>query len=119
MRHGVIVPMGPLLIFSAMLSVLITIYVASGTMESQAFERLSSFSWVILLVLWITGDARRSRRTPCYDLGFFCALFFPVSLVWYCIWSRGWRGLLMLMALTAIFLTPYLLGQIVWLLKYA
>jgi hypothetical protein len=43
-------------------------------------------------------------------------LLFPLSLAWYCLWSRGWRGLLVLLALLALWLLPYAAAIAFWFL---
>jgi hypothetical protein len=47
-----------------------------------------------MAVLAIVNDARRRRLVPCYDFGLYCWVSFPLTVTWYCLWSRKWRGLL-------------------------
>jgi hypothetical protein len=51
---------------------------------------------------------------PCFDFGLFAVLFFPVSLLWYCCWSRGWSGLLLLLLIFALWLVPWVLAVLTW-----
>ena len=52
--------------------------------------------------VWVTRDARTRRRYPFFDFGtlvfFTCGLAVPV----YLIWTRGWRGVLVLLLLMAV-----------------
>lgn len=38
----------------------------------------------------------------------------PLSIPWHCFRSRGWRGVLTLMLLMAIWIAPYLIAGITW-----
>jgi hypothetical protein len=111
-------PLAPLLLFSVALTALLVTYLAVGLAPSPTFELVASFCWSILLALWIVGDARRRTGVPCFDFGFFCYLFLPVAVPWYCLWSRGLRGSLTLVAITLLWLVPYIVGSVVWLALY-
>ena len=110
--------LAPLLLFSVALTALLIAYLAVGLAPSFTFQFVGSFCWSILLALWIVADARRRMGVPCYDFGFFCYLFLPVAIPWYCFWSRGLRGLLTLVIIALIWFVPYLVASIVWLTLY-
>jgi hypothetical protein len=78
-------PLAPLLTFSLALTALLVTYLAVGLAPSPLFQLLASFWWSILLAFWIVADARRKTGVPCFDFGFFCYLFLPVAVPWYCI----------------------------------
>lgn len=59
-------------------------------------------------------DALRRRRRPCFDFGLFLLYAFPLSMLWYCFWSRGWRGLLLLIGLGSLLFVPLLVEDIVF-----
>ena len=112
--------LGPLGILFATVIVLAALqldYAAFGTTPSDGVSRLSSLALALAFVLWIAADAQVRRQTPCYDFGFLIAIFFPISLVWYVFWSRGWRGILLLGALFALMLLPWLTAVIAWVLR--
>jgi hypothetical protein len=111
-------PLTPLILFSVALTGLLTVCLVSGESPSTPFKAVASFSWSMLLALWIIIDARRRSRVPCFDFGLFCYLFLPVVVPWYCFWSRGWRGVLTLAALAGLWLAPYLVASVVWLALY-
>jgi hypothetical protein len=111
-------PLAPLLTFSLALTALLVTYLAVGLAPSLLFELLASFCWSILVALWIVTDARRRTAVPCFDFGFFCYLFLPLAFPWYCIWSRGWRGLLTMIAIGVLWLAPYIVASLVWLAWY-
>jgi hypothetical protein len=50
---------------------------------------------------------------PCEDGAAPASYAFPLSLLWYCLWSRGWRGLLLLLGLASLVFFPALIGEIV------
>jgi len=67
----------------------------------------------VTVVLWIAADIVERGRTPCFDLPFLLLLAFPISLFWYCISTRGWRGLLLAMGLVALVCLPATATEIV------
>lgn len=60
----------------------------------------------VTVVLWIAADMVERGRTPCFDLPFLLLMAFPVSLFWYCISTRGWRGLLLALGLLMLVYLP-------------
>jgi hypothetical protein len=90
-------------------------FVAARTTPTPASELLLALGWPLMLVMWIEADARRRRRQPCFDLGLLAAVWFPISVAWYCVWSRGWgRGLLVLLALLGLWVMPRFLAASLW-----
>jgi VIT1/CCC1 family predicted Fe2+/Mn2+ transporter len=93
-------------------------YVALGIQPSQEAATLSSFALGLAFVLWAQADARSRRGLAFHDFGFLVGVFMPISLLWYVIWSRGWRGLATLAALMGLMLTPWLAAVTAWLLLH-
>jgi len=114
MRRSILHPLAPLLLFSLVLALSLSAYLASGLVPSEGFQVVASFTWTVLLAMWVMGDARRRERTPCLDFGLFCYLFSPIVVPWYCFSSRGWRGALTLFALIVLWLMPYVVATLVW-----
>ena len=78
-------------------------------------ESLLSVSWVWTIVLWMDLDARRHRWLPCFEFSFLAAVTYPVSLLWYCLWSRSWRGLLILFGLVGlVYILPWMTAVVLW-----
>ena len=92
-------------------------YAAAGTTPSQGVAQMSSFALALAFILWVTADAQLRRQTPCFDFGFFVAIFFPISVFWYVFWSRGLRGFLLLGALLGLMLLPWLAAVVGWFLR--
>src|SRR5262245_43611103 len=113
-----IVPLSLLVVTVAASSALLSAYVAVGRVPTDAPQSLISTGVALALVFWIMADARMRRRTPCYDFGFLVAVFFPASLFWYVLWSRGRRGLLTLVALVGLWFVPWLSAMVAWVLRY-
>lgn len=111
-------PLAPLSIFSVVLTAFLATYLATGFSPSTTFEIASSFSWSLLLAFWVVTDARRREGIPCFDFGFFCYLFPPIVVPWYCFWSRGWRGTLLLATIVCLWLMPYVVASMLWLALY-
>jgi hypothetical protein len=103
-------PIGPLLALALFTGLAFWAYDVSRMALSPLAEGLLSLAWLVVLVLWMEGDARRRGQVPCFDFGLLAALLFPVSLVWYCLWTRGWRGLLLLLGLVGLYVSPGLVA---------
>ena len=111
-------PMAHLLAFAGAVTVGFAAYLLAGVSVSPAFEELAAVGWALMLVLWADADARRRRLVPCYDFGLLVGVYAPLSVVWYCVWSRGRRGLLVVAALAALWVAPNVLAQLLWLALY-
>jgi hypothetical protein len=92
--------------------------IAVGRVPSDNVLYLNSFGLTLAFILWVIADARTAGRTPCYDFGFLVGIFFPVSLVWYVLWSRGWRGLLTLATLVGLMLLPSVSYMVAWAVRF-
>jgi hypothetical protein len=71
-----------------------------------------------LVLFWIVADARRRTGIPCFDFGFLCYVFLPFAFPWYCFWSRGWRGALMLLLILSLWIGPYIVASMIWITLY-
>jgi hypothetical protein len=60
----------------------------------------------------MNDDAVRKRLRPSFDFGLFLVATFPLSVLWYCFWSRGWRGIKLLMGLAGLLFVPALAASI-------
>jgi len=111
-------PLAPLLVYSVVLTFFWVTYIAGGRSPTPAFEFLAAYFWAFLTVFWAVADARRRGRVPCFDFGFLCLACYPISVPWYCLWSRGWHGLLTLTLLIGLWATPVflatVLGMFIW-----
>ncbi len=87
-------------------------YVLRGVPISDGAETLTSVSFCLFTILWVESDAHRRGRTPCHEFGFLVYLFFPLSIVWYLFWTRGARGILVMIALLALFGTPAIVAAL-------
>jgi hypothetical protein len=111
-------PLSPLFLSALAMSAALSVYVAARVEFSPAILELSALGWFFFLLVWIEADARRSRRTPCFDFPWLCAICLPVSLPWYCFRTRGLRGLLLLLLFAFLWLLPYLTAFAVALAVY-
>ena len=112
MRRLLLSPFIPLVGLSLLTTVLYCAYLLSRVAPSPLAQLIITTGWGIMVVLWMDADARRFRRLPCYDFGLLAAVSFPLSLFWYCLWSRGWRGVRMLLLLFGLWLAPYIIAVI-------
>jgi len=105
---------GPLVILAAAESVILSSYVVLGTSLSPLQMVILPSAIAFFMMLWVLEDAHRRQGFPCYDFGFFVALGFPFSVVWYLLWTRGLRGLLVIGIFLGLYLTPWLCAIGVW-----
>ena len=110
-------PLAPLVAMSLMTATALCALVCAGSAQSNGMEAVLGCGWALMLVLWMDADARKLRRLPCHDFGFLTGMYFPLSLVWYCFWSRGWRGGLMLLVLLALWVAPYVIATAFWIVS--
>ena len=111
-------PIVPLVLFSLVTAAMLCAYTLAGEALSPETDTLVAFSWVVLMLMWMEADARRLRHVPCYDFGLLAWVTFPLSTAWYCFWSRGWRGLLLVFVLLALYFGPWLAASVVWGIKW-
>ena len=105
---------GPLVILAAAESVILSSYVVLGASPSPLQMVILPYAIAFFMMLWVLEDAHRRQGFPCYDFGFFVALGFPFSVVWYLLWTRGLRGLLVIGIFLGLYLTPWLCAIGVW-----
>ena len=105
---------GPLVILAAAESVILSSYVVLGTSPSALQMVILPSAIAFFMMLWVLEDAHRRQGFPCYDFGFFVALGFPFSVIWYLLWTRGLRGLLVIGIFLGLYLTPWLCAIGVW-----
>jgi hypothetical protein len=86
-------PLTPLVALSALLTALLCLAIGVGIALPPATEGIMFYGWMLMVLLWMDADARRTRRQPCFDFGTLAVIYFTLSLPWYCWWSRRWtRG---------------------------
>jgi hypothetical protein len=113
MRRYLLHPLAPLVAYSAFLALCWVAYVLYDAAPAPAIQFALAYIWALLSLWWITTDARRHDRTPCFDFGFLCLVYYPLSLPWYCFWSRGWRGLSTLLLLASLWALPVVFASLV------
>ena len=104
---------GQLLVLSALLSAFQVAHVLLATPMSKVAELLAVYSFPLFLIVWVNADARRRRLVPCYDFGLFLVLFFVPVFLWYLLWSRGVKGLLVLLGILGLMVVPPFLAAFV------
>jgi hypothetical protein len=110
---------GPFLVLGIAQAACGVIYLERQARLPDAASMLLGFSVTLLLLCWILADARQRRCVPCFDFGFLLAVSFPLSLVWYAFWTRGWRGLLLLLTVLGLIYGPWICAVIGWVVFHA
>jgi len=108
---------GPIVVLAATESVILSSYVLFDASPSPLQVMLLSSAISFFMILWVLEDAHRRQGFPCYDFGFLVALGFPLSVVWYLLWTRGFRGLLVIAIFLGLYLAPWLCAISVWVVK--
>jgi len=108
----------PLTVWTVGFTTFLCCSIAAGVTASDAAMQLGLTVWGLLVVLWVSYDARRATGTPCFDFAFLVAAFFPVSVAWYCFRSRRWRGAFTFGKLLFLFILPYLAASVLWMILY-
>lgn len=112
MRRLRVHPLTPLFAYAIVLAMLLVVYASAGYAPSRNFDSATSLAWPLLVACWAAADARRRRVTPCFDFGFFCYALLPIAVPAYCLWSRGWRGMLTLLGLSALAVLPFVVEAV-------
>jgi hypothetical protein len=107
-------PLTPLIVLTAALSMVEIAYGFVGSYRSGVADLISSIGWFVLLLCWIDADIRRRGTAPCFDFGMILIAAHPAALAWYCFWSRGWRGLFLLLFLIALAVCPAVIAVGAW-----
>ena len=109
--------LGEIVLLAVALGVLGPGYFVVAAARGQAPLMLAWFSMQyavpVALLAWIAADAKERRRTPCFDFGLFLLVLWPLSLFWYCIATRGWRGLALAVGLYLVCGVPMMFMTLV------
>jgi hypothetical protein len=89
-------------------------YQIMGVEPSRPADLLFSWGPAAGLAVWVDADARRRRRSPCWELGAFVLFAWPLAVPAYCLWSRGRAGWRTTAGLVAAVLMPGVIGAVLW-----
>ena len=74
-----------------------------GFVPSEGLHKLNDFVVLVMLATWVVADKRMSGRSePSFDQGAFVLFLLPLYVPYYFISTRGWRGLLILVAMLVL-----------------
>ena len=105
---------GGLLLLSVALGLFYSLYIWMGTEPPMVADVIASYLMPIGFAAWVQADARLRGCTPCFDFGTFVMFAWPITVPWYLIWTRGWRGLLITLMFLGLLLFPFVLATVVW-----
>lgn len=105
---------GWLFLLTAFLSVFNTLYFLNGVPYSLLAECIAAYTLPLAIMTWVVWDAQSRRCTPCYDFGFLVYLGWVVAIPGYLVWTRGWRGLLVLIGFVVLLQLPWIVPVLVW-----
>jgi len=76
-----------------------------GFVPTEGLHELNRIVVLVMLATWVVADRRMSGRSePSFDQGAFVLFLLPVYVPYYLAATRGWRGLLILVAMLVLFL---------------
>jgi hypothetical protein len=104
----------PLLLLSIGVGFFLAAYVVSRSAVAQMAATVLVYVLPLFIIFWVLQDARQRRCVPCFDFGFLLFMAFPLSVVWYLFWTRGWKGLALLAAFVGLFLVPWMFAIFVF-----
>jgi hypothetical protein len=99
-------PISALVVLALIATAMQCAYVVAGVPLSSRAPLVLQLCSVWPVLIWMDHDAHLRRRCPCYDFGLFLAATFPLSVAWYCFWTRGRRGLTLLLGLACLVFLP-------------
>ena len=108
-----------LVLYSAVFTGIALAYQVFGAEPSRPAQLLFSYGPPAGVAIWIEADARRRRRSPCWEFGAFVLFGWPIAVPAYCFWSRGRGGWPLLAGLGAAVLAPSVLAVLLWSLYQA
>ena len=105
---------GWLLIASAIVAVFNSLYVIINVRPSVHAQLIADFTLPVCFMTWVQTDARIRRCTPFFDFGTFVCVMWSLAIPWYLIWTRGWRGLLVILMFLGLWILPTIVAAVVW-----
>jgi hypothetical protein len=111
-------PLAQIAGLSLAMAVLMPLAVPGATRHFIAYSTLGvmmMYAVPIALAHWMAADLRARGRTPPFELPFLLMIVWPLSLFWYCIWTRGPQGLLLALGLFFLAYLPYIATSVFWL----
>lgn len=79
-----------------------------------AFAFITVYAMPIALAHWVAADLRGRGVTPCFELPFLLLLAWPLSLFWYCLWTRGGWGFVLAAGLVVLSYLPLFTTNLLW-----
>jgi hypothetical protein len=114
-RHG---PLVALTVVAVAMSIVLSACFAVGRLPGELMATAVFNGFALAFVLWMELDARKRGILPCYDFGFLAMFVFPASLAWYVFWSRGLRGVFLLLGLLGLMVLPWVSAFVTWVLVH-
>lgn len=84
------------------------VHAVAGVPPTELELVVLSYVPTVFVLLWMAADAQHRRCTPCYDFGLLMSLLFPLTLLAYLLWTRGWWGIAVFMGIMALVYFPWI-----------
>ena len=103
---------------SAVGSLAAAVYAVAGAEPSPVVALFLSFAPLFAVVIWLQGDAARTRVRYVHDLGWFLLMAWPVVIPWYAFKTRGPAGWRLIVGLFGLIIAPYVTAMLVAILVW-
>lgn len=88
--------------------------VLKGSEVSSSTYSLWSIVFILLTVCWVDQDSRFGDFDRPFELGFLILVFWPVTLPWYLLSTRGSEGVLTILGLVTLYVGPWVAGLVTY-----
>ena len=111
-------PFGRRYLWLVLLTLLVALfqgmYIYRGVPFSPLAEFIATYTIPLAIMIWVVWDAQSRRCTPCYDFGLMVYLGWMLAIPGYLVWTRGWKGIFILLGFALLFLMPWISASILW-----
>ena len=101
-----------LLLLTATVTVFNCCYLFCGIAFFPLSELIAGTTIPLAIMIWVVWDAGSRRCTPCYDFGLMVYLGWVLVIPGYLLWTRGWRGLRVILGLICLYFFPLIVPLI-------
>jgi hypothetical protein len=102
----------PLILLVSVSTVGLSVLSTHRVAESAATNLVLRFAFALVIALWVQGDRRKRQVSVPYEFDAFVFFFWYVAMPYYLYKTRGWRGLMVALAIVILVATPVMVSTI-------
>lgn len=107
----------PVIALSALDTIGLALLVIEHRSQPARMGLLYTFTFSLLLTAWVRSDRRLQNFTAPYEFEFFVFFLWPIFVPYYLVRTRGWIGLLFGVGLLFVFIAPFVIATILYVLN--